>query len=59
MVPAFLIWVGHFRRYGKQLRKFLVNMKGKCASIMVPVFWICVGNVRRYGSQLREYLEIV
>jgi hypothetical protein len=37
VAPAFLMWVGTFRGYGRQLRKYVVNMK-KCASIMVPVF---------------------
>ena len=30
MVPAFWIWVGNFRRYGRQLREYLENVWGMC-----------------------------
>jgi hypothetical protein len=43
MVPTCWIWVRKIRRYGRQLRKYVVNI-GKCASVMVPVFLDVVGN---------------
>ena len=30
MVPAFWIWVGNFRRYGRQLREYVVKNKEMC-----------------------------
>jgi hypothetical protein len=30
MVPAFWIWVGKFRRYGRQLREYPENVWGMC-----------------------------
>ena len=52
MVPAFWIWVGHFRRYGKQLREYLENAWGMCRC-RGACFFDVGGNI----SWLRETIK--
>ena len=47
--------MGHFRRYGKQLREYLENAWG-ISSVVAPAFFTWVGIFRGYGKQLREYV---
>ena len=53
--PGGAFWVGHFRRYGKQLREYLENAWG-ISSVVAPAFFTWVGIFRGYGRQLREYV---
>jgi hypothetical protein len=55
MVPAFSIWVGNVRRYGRQLRDYLETVWGMC-QCRGACFLMWVGTVRGYGKQLREYV---
>jgi uncharacterized protein (DUF1330 family) len=55
MVPTFWIWVREIRRYGKQLREYVVNMREMC-QCHGACFLDVGGNFRGYGRQLREYL---
>jgi hypothetical protein len=52
MVPACGIWVGHFRRYGRQLREYLENVWGMC-----QCRGACFIDVGGSMSWLRETLE--
>jgi hypothetical protein len=52
MVPAFWIWVGTFRRYGRQLRKYLENVWGMC-QCRGACFFDVGGNI----SWLRETIK--
>ena len=55
MVPAFWIWVGNFRRSGRQLREYLENVWGMCQR-RGACFFDVGGTLRGYGRQLIEYV---
>ena len=55
MVPTFWIWVRKIRRYGRQSREYVMNMREMCqchGACFLDVGW----KLRGYGKQLREYL---
>jgi uncharacterized protein (DUF1330 family) len=54
MVPTFWIWVRKIRRYGRQLREYVVNMREMC-QCHGACFVDVGGTFRGYGKQLREY----
>jgi hypothetical protein len=52
MVPAFWIWVGNVRRYGKQLREYLENVWGMC-----HCRGACFFNVGGNSTWIRETIK--
>jgi hypothetical protein len=54
MVPAFWIWVGNVRRYGRQLGEYLENVWGMC-QCHGACFFDVGGNI----SWLRETIKTI
>ena len=55
MVPTFWIRVRKIRRYGRQLREYVVNMREMC-QCHGACFVDVGGTFRGYGKQLKQYL---